>query len=213
MTPLLRRILGLRAQPPRQPLQHVRDLQPGAVIQFGALEQPDLSGRRFRVDEVNSYRFEMRRDLEFTLVGEDGVVLHLLVDADFSGDGWFDLRGILKGREVARMFDMAVFSRLFEESGQRTTLARRDEPESLTGWTAPLYHLREDAIQGSFHGGDPRTAGEEEMANPGEGLDRYLLMDEENRRGIMVEVFDQGETDISALLRCPREGIAGMWLG
>ncbi len=209
MTALLRRIFGLRVQPPARPIKNIRDLRIDDIIQFGVPDVTMLHGKRYRITEINAYLLGEERYLEYGLLGEHGLPLSLLITADlFRDEHHFFLRGLIENQEVGRLFDGQAFARLFEEHDAPLVLHRRGEPDALAGWTAPLYHQRRDAVEASFHSGDHRYL---TTLEGGKALDYYLLMDEKERHGLMVEVYDQGETDISLLVRCRRNEIDGMW--
>ncbi|MBF0427208.1 MAG: hypothetical protein HQL66_15455, partial [Magnetococcales bacterium] len=192
------------------PLRHPRDLRKNDVILFGDLDTQALSGERFRVTEVDTYLFGNERHPRLTLTGEGGSVVFFSLNAR-EDVAQFSVSGRLQRNEVAHLFNLEEFARLFEDKEGVLSLSRVEEPKSMAGWTAPLYRLQVDALKGSFHRGDYRGSAFFPRPREGRGLDYYLLVDDGALHAIEVEVYDGGETDVYVSRRFPVDRIGGMW--
>ncbi|MBF0136636.1 MAG: hypothetical protein H7833_01040 [Magnetococcus sp. DMHC-1] len=212
MAGFFKKIFGSRPDTVERSLSHPRDLRKSDILRFGFLDTQALSGGRFQVTDVNTYLFGNERQPEFTLTGDDGAIVYLAVD-DSEDPPHFSVSGRLKRSEVARLFKLEEFARLFEDKEGILSLHRAEEPKTMTGWTAPLYHLQVDALKGIYHKGDYRGNAFFPRPQEGEGLDFYLLADDDDLHMIEVEVYDGGETEVYVTRRFPLSKIEEMWPG
>ncbi|MBF0153747.1 MAG: hypothetical protein HQL64_08415 [Magnetococcales bacterium] len=212
MAGFFKNIFGSRPNAAGRSLQHPRDLRRDDLLRFGTLETQALSGGRFRVTDVNTYLLGNERLPKLTLTGDDGSVVYFSLDLR-DGAALFSVSGRLQRSEVARLFKLEEFARLFEDKEEALSLSRVEEPPSMAGWTAPLYHLQIDALKGIFHKGDYRGNAFFPRPQEGEGMDYYLLVDNRAIHTIEVEVYDGGETEVYVSRRFPISKIEEMWPG
>lgn len=184
-------------------------------VAFASLEQTGLSHGRFQVSDVKTYQFERGFVPTLQLIGEDGMAFQMVVETGSDGqeEGLKVSRKISR-RQVVQLFDMEVFSQLFEEKFAPFLLPRILEPIPLTGWTAPIYKLWVDAEPASFHAGEYL---ESQRAENDQGevraFDYYLLVGEKGDKMIELEVYDDGELDIFVSITLPVTCITSMWEG
>lgn len=224
MVGFLRRFFGAKAElPAREPplpspgraprpsvrrLAHPRELQVNDIFRFHETVRGPLGGKRFQVTKVSTLVFEAPSPT-FALRGEDEQ-RYFLVLSDDQSEEYLTIIKPIKRLDVGRMFRLEEFAGIFEEKEGLFSLERQEEPQYLTGWTAPRYHLSIDALSGFFYQDDLR--GRDDLPeNGGEGLDYYMLLDDEEERTLEVEVYDGGDTEVALGLRMPLRAIAELW--
>ncbi|MBF0176808.1 MAG: hypothetical protein HQL63_08180 [Magnetococcales bacterium] len=212
MAGFFKKIFGSHASEHGRALRHPRDLRKGDGLRFGTLDTLILSGERFTVDEVNTYLFGNERSPELTLTSAGGLTVHLTLD-EREDPPLFWVSGRLERSDVARLFRLEEFAKLFDDKDGPLTLHRMEEPDSMAGWTASVYLLKVDAAKGIFHKGDYRGNAFFPRPQDGKGLDYYLLADDDAIHMIEVEVYDGGETEVYVGHRFDLSRIEEMWPG
>ncbi|MBF0626014.1 MAG: hypothetical protein HQL82_14555 [Magnetococcales bacterium] len=177
-------------------------------VHFGPMPVASLDGLRLRVTEINTRQADHRRSPVFTLTHESGLRLFMHVQGDAETPLVVSQR--VERSEVSRLFDLAQFARLFEDKDGPLTLDRREEPDTLAGWTVPRYHLVEDAGKEVHIPGDYRDSAFLPSPSAGLGLDRYRLTDPGGVLSVEVEVYDSGETEVFTSLRVGLDRIVEM---
>jgi len=118
---------------------------------------------------------------------------------------------VLKRQQVLSLFDEAAFATVFN-TGAGIQLKRCDDfPSSLQEWTASHYVEEKDCTHGYYYEGDYRNRSLPQYENDSCGLQYYLLEDPEHEYAIEVEVYADGETEVSATVYLPMTSIAEMW--
>lgn len=191
----------------RQALTHPRDLRKGDIIKFGFLPQEELSNARFEVVAVNTYDFD-RQSYSLTLKGDKDNRIWLTVNSE-DGEEYLAIAKKLTREQVKSVFSPDEFAQVFQE-GAGTELDVRSIPEGFAGWLSDaLYTEAEDCSQGYYHEGDLRY-GEARESYP---LDFYLLEDDSEEFAVEIEVYEEGETEVSGVVYHPVSAIEEMWPG
>jgi len=202
------------SEPVRSSLGHPSQLDKGDIIKLSFLNQQELSGQRLEVTDVNTYDFENRAKPSFTLKNDAGDAFSLSVCED-NGEQKLSFSRLLKRKKVLALFDEAAFAGVFA-AGAGITLNRNAEsdiPQSLLEWTAPQYVEEVDCSSGYYHEGDYRNKPLPEYEKDASGLEYYLLEDPDGEFAIEIEVYADGETEVSATVYLPMTTIEEMWPG
>lgn len=206
-----------KTEAPRQ-LSQVQDLLKGDIIVLSdsfALPE-NLRQQEFQVTAVNTYEFEHENQLEWVLKGRNNQSLSLSLDCDDKAYLKFALQ--ISHDDVACLFDLDEFSVIFDEC--KALLTKKADNASTSGWTSERYqqyeHKPEEFAQmGYFHRKDHRS---EEISafegkEAGEPFELYTLFDEAQSKGIDLEVWQDGDTDVFLTLYRPTTDIIDMYPG
>ena len=172
----------------------------------------NLRNQQFQVTEVNSYEYENRVDSEWVLTGSDDTELYLSLDVDDRTYLKFSLK--IQHEDVETLFDLDEFSAIFDEPGEAFLTRQTDSPLSQ-GWTSDEYQQSIFSTVGYFHRKDHRSENLSayEGKDAGEQFELYQLLDKEQSRGIELEVWQDGDTDIFLTLYRPTTDIIDMFPG
>jgi len=195
-------------------LEKPADLVAGDLLSFKhRLALPgELEGRTFEIASVATYQYESGIEVQLTLVGEDHAKFYLTFDPNESQPE-FCLGRDVPRRDVLKLFDEDAFAGLWDED----TFAELDVVEPLeryAGWLADGYsQVKKDAV-GFYYDRDCR----------GETLSTRQDDDSEELRchecegtndsfGLAVEIWGDGETEVSLEVYCGADVIESMWPG
>jgi len=193
-------------------LTHPSQLNSGDIIKMAFLNQQDLSAERLEVTDVNTYDFGNQAEPSFTLKNDSGDVFFLSVKND-NGQECLSISKMLKRKKVLSLFDEADFAAVFN-AGSGIQLSRRDDiPSSLQEWTASQYVEEQDCRNGYYYEGDFRNRSLPQYEKDSCGLQYYLLEDANGDFAIEIEVYSDGETEVSATVYLPLTSIEEMWPG
>ena len=172
----------------------------------------NLRNQQFQVTGVNSYEYENHVDTEWVLTGNDDTELYLTLDIDDKTYLKFSLK--IQHEDVETLFDLDDFSTIFDEPGQ-AFLTRKTDSELSQNWTSEQYQQSIFSKVGYFHRKDHRSESLSayEGKDAGEQLELYQLLDKEQSRGIELEVWQDGDTDIFLTLYRPTTDIIDMFPG
>lgn len=195
-------------------LNNVEHLTLGDIIvmsdSFGLPEA--LRSQEFQVSAVNSYEFEHKTQIEWVLVGTDNIELFLTLDVDDKTYLKFSLK--VQHQDVETLFDLEQFSEIFEEPGE-AQLSRLADNNTTSGWTSDLYQQSTYAKVGFFHRKDYRkdTLSPYEGKDSGEQFELYTLYNEDQDKGVDIEVWQDGDTEVFLTLFKPTTDIVDMYPG
>jgi len=193
-------------------LSHPSQLNTGDIITMSFLNQQDLSAQRLEVTDVNSYDFDNRAEPSFTLKNDAGDVFFLSVEND-NGKECLSISRLLKRKKVLELFDEAAFAEIFN-AGAGIKLNRRENISStLMEWTASQYIEEQDCTNGYYYEDDFRNRPLPLYEKDSCGLQYYLLEDANGDFAIEIEVYSDGETEVSATVYLPMTSIEEMWPG
>lgn len=192
----------------------VKDLQIKDMISltdsFGIPEC--LRNQQFQVTAINSYEFEHSTQTEWVLSGNSDFELFLTLEVDDKTYLKFSLK--IEHHDVETLFDLDQFSTLFDEPGN-AELTRQSDNDFTTGWSDAYYRQYLFAKVGFFHRKDNRSQNLSpyQGSDAGEQFELYTLFNEEQSKGIDVEVWDDGDTDVFLTLYRPLTDIVDMYPG
>ena len=195
-------------------LNNVKELTLGDIIvlsdSFGLPEA--LRAQEFQVSAVNSYEFEHKTQAEWVLQGNNNTELYLTLDVDDKTYLKFSLK--ILHQDVETLFDLEKFAEVFDEPGQ-AQLTRLADSDNTSGWSSELYQQNSYAQVGYFHRKDYRTSALSayEGKDSGEQFELYSLLDEDQDKGIDIEVWQDGDTEIFLTLFKPTTDIVDMYPG
>ncbi|NQY35042.1 MAG: hypothetical protein HRT37_08780 [Alteromonadaceae bacterium] len=195
-------------------LNSAKDLKINDMIvltdSFGLPEA--LRSQEFQVSAINSYEFEFKTKTEWILTGHNNIELYLSLDVDDQTELKFSLK--ILHDDIETLFDLVEFASIFDEPGQ-AFLERKNDTEITSGWSSEQYQQDTFAKVGYFHRKDHRSEklSSYEGKDSGEQLELYALHDQNQTRGIDVEVWQDGDTDVFLTLYRPLTDITDMFPG
>tara|TARA_R110000787_G_scaffold56239_2_gene129373 strand:- start:194 stop:832 length:639 start_codon:yes stop_codon:yes gene_type:complete len=195
-------------------LNNVKDLTLGDIIvmsdSFGL--PPALRAQEFQVSAVNSYEFEYKTQAEWVLKGNNDVELYLTLDVDDKTYLKFSLK--ILHQDVETLFDLEQFAEVFDEPGQ-AQLARMADSSNTSGWSSETYQQSSYAQVGYFHRKDYRkdALSTYEGKDSGEQFELYALFNEDQDKGLDIEVWQDGDTEVFLTLFRPTTDIVDMYPG
>lgn len=199
---------------PHRKVTKVQDLLVNDIIvltdSFGLPE--NIRQQEFQVTAVNSYEFEHSVDTEWVLSGNNDMELYLGLDVDDTTYLKFSLK--VEHDDIETLFDLDEFSTIFDEPGS-AFLTRKIDSSLSSGWSAEEYEQCLFAKVGYFHRKDHRSQklSAYDGKEAGEQYELYRLLDKEQSRGIELEVWQDGDTDIFLTLYRPTTDIIDMYPG
>jgi len=193
-------------------LTHVNQLLVGDIIVLtDSFALPKvLQGQQFQVTAVNSYEYEHNTQTEWTLQGSEEQALFLSLEIDDSTELKFALK--IEHEDVETLFDLDNFSQIFDEPGH-AFLNRQSDNGTTSTWSSEQYQQSIFAKVGYFHRKDHRSESlsSYEGEGSGEQLELYSLYNEDQSRGLDVEVWQDGDTDVFLTLFRPLTDIIDMY--
>lgn len=198
-------------QEPRK-LTHVNQLLVGDIIVLtDSFALPEsLRTQQLQVTAVNTYEFEHYNQTEWTLQGANALALFLSLEVDDSTELKFSLK--IEHDDVATLFDLDDFSEIFDEPGQ-AFLNRQEDNAHTNMWSSEQYQQSTFAKVGFFHRKDHRSENLSayEGKDSGEQFEQYTLYNQDQSKGIDVEVWQDGDTEVFLTLYRPLTDIIDMY--
>jgi hypothetical protein len=169
-----------------------------------------LRGQQLQVTAVNSYEYEHNTQSEWTLQGNNDLLLFLSLDVDDATELKFGLK--VAPEDVETLFDLDSFAEIFDEPG-KAFLDRKADNNLTTSWSSEQYQQSTFAKVGYFHRQDHRS---EEISSyegkgSGEQFELYALFNEDQSKGIDIEVWQDGDTDVFLTIFRPLTDIIDMY--
>ncbi|MBL4941581.1 MAG: hypothetical protein JKY81_07950 [Colwellia sp.] len=193
-------------------LTHVNQLLVGDIIVLtDSFALPEiLRNQQLQVTAVSSYEYEQNTQTEWTLQGANELLIFLSLDVDDSTELKFALK--IAQEEVETLFDLDNFSEIFDEPGQ-AFLDRKTDSEITTSWSCEQYQQSVFAKVGFFHRKDHRSENIStyEGKDAGEQFELYALYNEDQSKGLDIEVWQDGDTDVFLTLFRPLTDIIDMY--
>lgn len=200
---------------PQRQLTDVKQLKLNDIIvltdSFGLPES--LRAQQFQVTAVNTYEYENKNELEWALTGtntNDEIFLSL----DIDDKTYLKFSFKLDHDDVGEVFDLDQFSEIFDEPGQASLTTKHDS-DTPSQWLSDEYRQQTFAKVGYFHRKDHRSENISvyEGKDAGEQFELYVLFDQDQSRGVDVEVWSDGDTDVFLTLYRPTSDIVDMYPG
>jgi hypothetical protein len=208
----LKKMFGKKEK--QRTLSSARDLNTGDIIALtDSFALPELlRSQQFQVTSVNSYEYENSTQTEWALTGDNDQEVFLSLDIDDKTFLKFALK--VEHQDIETLFDLDEFSTLFDESGQ-AFLNRQQDNNKTINWTSEQYQQSIYAKVGYFHRKDHRsqTLPSHEGKDSGEQFELYQLLDQDQNRGLEVEVWQDGDTDVFLSIYRPLTDIIDMYPG
>ena len=171
-----------------------------------------LRTQQFQVSAINCYEFESNTQTEWVLQGENNLELYLTIEKDDQTFLKFALK--IQHKDIETLFDLDEFATVFDEPGEAFLEIKADSSVT-SGWSSSQYQQQVFSKVGYFHRKDNRTESLSayEGNQAGEQFELYSLLDEEQSRGIDIEVWQEGDTDLFITLYRPTSDIIDIFPG
>ena len=202
------------AKEEQRKLTHANQLKVNDIIvlsdSFGLPEA--LRDQELQVSAINSYEYEKKAETEWVLQGSNNVQIFLTLDIDDETYLKFSLK--IQRDDVESLFVLDDFSTIFDEPGS-AFLDRQTDTPTTSSWSSEQYQQQTFAQVGYFHRKDNRveSLSEYEGKDAGEQFELYALFDKDESRGIDIEVWQDGDTDVFLTLFRPTTDIKDMYPG
>ncbi|TPH18578.1 hypothetical protein [Litorilituus lipolyticus] len=169
-----------------------------------------LRGQQFQVKAINSYEFEHTVQTEWQLLGTNSVEIFLSLDVEDTTELKFSIK--ISHEDVETLFDLDSFSEIFDEPGQ-AFLDRKVDNALTSHWSSEQYQQSTFAKVGYFHRKDHRSENlsSYEGKDSGEQFEQYVLYNKDQSKGIDIEVWDDGDTEVCLTLFRPLTDIIDMY--
>lgn len=205
-------IFNNKNKPEQRKLTQVNQLLVGDIIVLtDSFALPEtLRNQQLQVTAVNSYEYEQSTQSEWTLQGNNALLLFLSLDVDDATELKFGLK--IAPEDVETLFDLDNFSAIFDEPGE-AFLERKTDNNLTTSWSSEQYQQSTFAKVGYFHRKDHRSENIStyEGKDSGEQFELYALYNEDQSKGIDIEVWQDGDTDVFLTLFRPLTDIIDMY--
>jgi len=171
-----------------------------------------LRGQDFQVKAVNSYEFEHKVQTEWALIGTNSLEIFLSLEVDDVTELKLSLK--IQHDDVETLFDLDRFSEIFDEPGE-AFLEKKSDSSITSMWSSEQYQQSVYATVGFFHRKDHRSENLSayEGKDSGEQFELYSLYNEGQSKGIDVEVWQDGDTEVCLTLFRPLSDIVDMYPG
>ena len=169
-----------------------------------------LRGQEFQVKAVNSYEFEEKVQTEWALIGTNALEIFLSLEVDDITELKLSLK--IQHEDVETLFDLDSFSEVFDEPGE-AFLEKKADSNITALWSSEQYQQSVFAKVGFFHRKDHRSESLSayEGKDSGEQFELYSLYNEDQSKGIDVEVWQDGDTEVCLTLFRPLSDIIDMY--
>jgi hypothetical protein len=202
-----------KEQPQLRQVNHVSELKQGDAVEFSdSFALPEqLRKQSFTVTEVNTYQYERSVSNEFVLKGFHPEPIYMSYEKD--DDEWLNLSIKINRDTVAQLFDLDNFSEIFDEESI-TELALQQELTEFTNWLAPIYFQHCYAERGYFYPKDFRPGRPpSHQDDQSQECDSFGLTSSDEKFSVDVEVWADGDTDVSLTIHRPLSDIIGLYPG
>ena len=208
---LLRARFGRAAEPGRT-LTGPADLRTGDLLTFKHRLSlpPDVQGQTFQVSRVDTYQYEDGIYPQLTLDGAEAGRVFLGFKATDAVE--ICLSKTAPRKDVRRIFAEDAFGALWDEDF--VDLEVVEKLDAYDGWLADAYSQVKKSSEGYFYNRDCR--GEELSSfldDDAEELRYHECEDTTGRFGLTVEVWTDGDTEVTLDVNCPADVIESMWPG
>ena len=195
-------------------LVSVCNLLPGDLVTFKhrQLIPPVLQGGTLEITTVGTYQYEDGQYLELSLLSENKIQYSMGIDPQ-DPHATFDLSISIPRQDVLSIFNEDDFSDLWDEDIFPELVTQRIPP-LYEGWLTQKYTQSICNGTGYFHNRDCRT--EQLSLYEDDGSEEFRYHEAHGINDsytITVEVWGDGETDVTADVTCPSDAIESLWPG
>ncbi len=209
---LFRARFGAKSAPDGRALQGIADLALGDLITFKhrlALP-PSVQGQTFEVAKVCTYQYEDGLYPQLALDGAEAGRIFLSFKQ--SDPTELTLSHDVPRKDVLALFEEAAFSALWDDDFADLNVV--EKLAAYDGWLGESYAQTKKWAEGYFYDRDCR--GEDVSAyqdDDSEELRYHECEDSSGQFALSVEVWGDGDTDVSLDVSCPTDVIESMWPG
>ncbi len=193
-------------------LESPADLDAGDLVTFKhRLALPgDVQGQTFEVSSVGAYEFEDGLYPQITLDGAESGRVFLSFKAGDASE--LCLSREVPRRDVLKLFDEDAFSALWDDDFADLKVAAR--LDAYDGWLADAYSQVKKWAEGYYHSRDRRGETLSQYADDdSEELRYHECEDATGRFGITVEVWGDGETEVTLDVNVAPDVVDAMFPG
>ncbi len=193
-------------------LNHPQDLQVKDMITFKprSIVPPSLQGQTLTVTAVSAYQYDDGLMPEFTLQLPSGERFNAACEKDSDGE-WLTLAIELSQDEVLSIFDGEEFGEVFGENFARLVVNPAGSSPRLEGWLAKEYRQSIKEAVGFYYEEDRREKGVSQYVDDAEELRYHECEGSPDDYCLSVEIWEDGSTDVYALVSVPLNVIDEMW--
>lgn len=192
-------------------LKSVNDLKAKDMITMNdSFALPEsLRGQQLEVQSVNTYDYDGNKEVEWVLKGSNDELIHLSLDDDDEVFLAFSIS--IKRSEVGVLFGLDDFAKIFEDEGD-FSIEKANDVSRIASWCSDEYNREGFSESGTFYKKDYRHLNGSHLGT-GEGFDLYTLVDDDEEKGISIEVWKDGSTDVSVVIYRPLSDIVDFFAG
>ena len=189
----------------------VADLRAGDLLTLKSrLSLPEeLRGVTLEISQVGTYQFDDGLYMQLTLTATDRSKIYLgFKPSNHEGELCFSKP--ISHSVITTLFDEDQFADLFEEGF--STLTVNPDTDGYSGWLTGEYAQTKNLAVGYFFDRDMRGHGvSDRHDDDSEEFHYHELRGDDDQYEITVEVWGDGETDVSLDVYCPADVIETMW--
>lgn len=164
-----------------------------------------LQGADAEVTAIGCYEYRDEAEVEFTMKTTKGDVF-FLSPVDYDGEVYLSLSKKVTYADVTEIFDENNFSDIFDEEIFAKNLCLQKQPEGdFDGWLDDGYSQTVKAKQGFFHAKSKTPTGR------GQEFLSHFCEAEDDRYGLQVEIWEDGETDVFLTCECTAVVVQDFW--
>lgn len=211
MMSFFKKVFSKSAKPQRKLTQANQLLTGDIIVLTDSFALPEsLRSQQLQITDICTYEFEQHNQIEWTLQGSSDRLLFLSLEVDDNTELKFSLK--LEHQDVETLFNLDEFSQIFDEPGQ-AFLTRQNDNEHTTMWSSEQYQQSTFAKVGFFHRKDHRceNLSAYEGKDSGEQFELYCLYNQDQSKGIDVEVWQDGDTEVFLTFFRPLTDIIDMY--
>ena len=170
------------------------ELQVGSVLVFGFVPQPSLSGRRFTVTAINTYKFGHDILTSFVLSQDKDAGASMII-AENNGEQYIAVSRRLSAIDRNKIFSQEDIDTVLSFS-EAKNIHSKEVPNEYKGWIAPSYKREMHGVKGQLFKGDHRAgliSGPTSM-----DFDYTLMVSDNNEHALEIERHAEGRIEIYA---------------
>ena len=193
-------------------LETVADLRSGDLLTFKhrLVLPPSVQGQTFEVSKVGTYEYEDGMYPQLTLDGAEAGRIYLsFKDGDATE---LSVSKEAPRKDVLKLFDEEAFSALWDEDFADLEVGA--QLDGYDGWLGTSYSQTKKWAEGYYHDRDCRG---EQLSkyqdDDAEELRYHECEDSSGRFGLTIEVWGDGDTEVSVDVNCSPDVIEAMWPG
>lgn len=195
-------------------LNHPRDLNVGDMLQMvdSFALPPQLKGQTLTVTAINTYQYQYENEFELVLKGEGKQSIFLVVEND-DGEECANFSLKVQRQDVGDLFDLDQFAEIFD-SEELVGLDRLNDVKGFERWSTGHYQQSSQPSTGYFYEKDYRNQTiPKDVEGGGEPVECITLADADDDFSVNIEIWDDGETDVSLTVSRPLSDIVDLFPG